>query len=177
MRIVRWILAVLALLLIAGTFVPADYETSSSIVVGAPPERIHRFVGHLEEWPKWIPWDDMDPTMETTLGEKTTGVGASQSWTGKDGAGELVFTECDPNRGVAYDMFFVDGEKRLPAHCEIRYEPVEGGTRVVWTMRGTFEGIFWRPIDGFMRLVFVPMIEDNFQQGLESLRKVVEEAA
>ena len=37
-------------------------------------------VGDLTQWPEWTPWQEMDPKMQTTFGEQTTGVGAHQSW-------------------------------------------------------------------------------------------------
>ena len=131
MKRLKLVLIVLVVLLVTlvgvGTVLPTTYEVERSIVVDAPPEAVHEWVGHLEKWPEWTTWNDGDPSMKTTLGALTTGVGASQSWTGRSGDGELELTKCDAS-GIAYGITFIEGDRRYPAKASISYSPVGTGS-------------------------------------------------
>ena len=122
-----------------------------------------------------MPWEQQDPSVITTLGDKTTGVGAKQAWTSsKAGDGEVEFTACDEQTGIAYDMTFIVKDKRVPAKASIRYAPTEDGTEVTWSMGGDLASMMPPVIRGLMKPVMCAMIGKNFAQGLASLKEKVE---
>ena len=87
-------LAVLIVLfIVAGLFLPTQYTVTRTQVIQAKPSAIHVHVNDLTKWDAWAPWKDGDPSLVITQVKKTSGVGASQSWTGKDGNGSLTFTK------------------------------------------------------------------------------------
>jgi hypothetical protein len=166
------LLAVVAL----GHILPADYKLSRSTVIKAPVAKIHEYVGELRNWDAWAPWKEMDPTIVTTFGPKTTGVGAHQSWTGKKGGGELTFTKCD-DTGIAYDMVFIMGEERLPSKGWLTYKPVEGGIEVVWGMEGNMDtSCCWGLVKHgpLMLPLMKGSIESEFDKGLAKLKTKAE---
>ncbi len=174
------VLVILGVLLVAivavGMLVPSNYTMERSIVIQAAPERVHEFVGHLDKWPQWAPWADEDPELVITMGPMSTGVGASQSWSGKDGDGDLVFTKCDPVLGIAYDMAFVMDGERLPATSAMVYSGSGTETTVTWTMEGDWEGTVPTPIAGWMTLFTPMMMGGTFESGLSKLKEVAEAA-
>lgn len=170
-------LVVLAVAFVAvGMLVPSDYTMERAIEIQAPPERVHEFVGHLDKWPEWTPWAEEDPELVVTVGPISTGVGATQSWSGKDGDGDLVFTKCDPALGVAFDMAFVMEGDRFPATSEMRYSGSGTQTTVTWTMEGDWKGSVPAPIAGWMKIFTPLMMGGMFDSGLSKLKDVAEAA-
>jgi len=152
---------------VVGALLPRDYKVSRSVVVKAEPAKIHAFVGELKRWDEWAPWKEADPTIVTTLGPSTSGVGASQSWTGTDGAGRLTFTKCDPATGISCDMVFLHGDREMPSKTWIRYEPVAGGTQVEWGIDGVMD---MPVVGGYFAQMSDMMMGSMFEKGLDKLK-------
>lgn len=174
MKILIGILVVLVVLVGVGFFLPTEYAVAKSVTIDAPPAKVHEYVGDLKKWDEFMPWTEDDPTIVTTFGDKTTGVGAHQTWTGKDGEGELTFTKSDPQSGIAYDMAFIMGETRAPSTSAMTYEKVDGGTKVTWTMEGDIADMMPPVLSGYMGLMMEGSIGDLFDRGLTKLKAKVE---
>ena len=159
---------------VAGLVMPTSYAVEKEITIDATPAQVHAYVGHLTKWEEWTPWKDADPTMTVQPGDKSTGVGASQSWTGKDGDGELTFTKCDEASGIAYDMAFIIEGTRAPATCEMTYSESDGKTTVVWTMEGDTSDFMPPVVGGLMTPLMSSSIGGMFDQGLDKLKEQVE---
>ena len=86
------IIVLIVVLVVVGLFLPTSYTVERSIVIDAQPAQIHKYVGDLNQWNTWEPWTEEDPTIVVSKGEKTQGVGASQSWVGESGDGAFTFT-------------------------------------------------------------------------------------
>ena len=169
------ILGVIAVLVVAGLCIPSSFTIARKSTIAASPSDVHAWVGDLEKWPKWMPWEQEDPSVITSLGDKTTGVGAAQSWTSsKSGDGEVEFTECDENTGIAYDMVFISKGKRAPAKASIRYAPAGDGTEVTWSMEGDLASMMPPVLSGLMKPLMSTMIGKNFAKGLAGLKEAVE---
>jgi len=150
-----------------GFFLSGDYTVERSIVINAKPADVHKLVGDLKRWEDWTPWKEADPSVHVTLGDKTSGVGASQKWTSKDGAGSLIFTAADKDKGVEYDMTYGEWTSK----GALRYEEVGKSTKVTWSMNGTVE---MPVVGGYMALLMPQMIGGQFDQGLQKLKRQVE---
>ncbi len=143
---------------------------SWSIVIDAGPEKIHEYVGDLMKWGEWTPWKEEDPTIVVTRGEKTSGVGASQSWVGESGDGALTITKNSPAEGIEYDLV-LDGGAYV---CEsaMTYETLpDGGTKVTWIMNGDMGTPV---IGGYFVLMMDSMVGEMFDRGLSNLKVRVE---
>lgn len=169
-KILLVLAALFVLAILVGLALPTAFVVERSIVVAAPPAKVHACVGDLRRWSEWTVWQESSPTMKTEFGPATTGVGASQRWTDASGSGRLVFTRCDET-GVAYDMAFIDEGAEMPAKGALDYAAQGGATRVTWSMSGDFD----TPVlGGWMRLLVQGRIEEDFEKGLAKLKRMVE---
>lgn len=171
-KIVVALVLLLVLVVVVGLALPKDFEFARRTTIQAPPERIHELVGDLRRWDDWTPWKKVDPTVAVTLGPTTSGVGASQTWTGKDGGGRLVFSECDAKTGIVYDMAFINDGHELPSKGWVKYTPAGAATEVEWGMRGTMDVPV---IGGYFATLMGPMMAGPmFEQGLADLKAKLE---
>ncbi len=169
-RLLLALVTVLILLAVVGLMIPNDYEVSRSVEINADKEKIHKYVGDLEKWPAWSPWKEGDPTIETKIGEKSTGVGASQSWTGKEGDGRLEFVKSNEDKGIGYDLFFM-GDKNK-SYAEMNYNDANNDSvEVQWIMVGE---INIPVIGGYFALMMDRMVGPMFEKGLGNLKTVTE---
>ncbi len=175
MRFIKTAGVVLIILVITvaviGLFLPTRYAVVRSTVVDASPGEIHEYVGNLKKWDLWTPWKEEDPSAVVTLGEKTSGVGASQSWVGESGTGALTITASSPKSGIEYDLLFDGGTYECKG--SIRYDRLsDGDTRVTWAMSGDMGKSL---TSGYFALLMDTMVGNMFQKGLSNLKRVVEE--
>ena len=164
--------AVLGLVIVAagvGFLLPSTYLVEKEIVIRASPAEVHVYVDDLTKWPEWAPWQEEDPSIVTTLGATTSGIGAHQSWTDDGGSGELTFTASDPASGVEYDLSFDDGA--FVSVGAFRYTDLAGTTKVTWSMQGDVgNNLIGRYFGLFSDALVGPM----FTRGLEKLKASVE---
>ena len=170
-KILIALLVLVVLVIVLGLFLPTQYEVSRSIAIDAPRTKVHVLVGDLKRWDDWTPWKKHDPSLAVTLGAKTTGEGASQSWKGKDGDGELVFTKCTASNGVEFDMSFDQG--RMMSKGAVLYEQQGDGTLVTWQLKGDLDSL--PPImAGYFAAMMPSMVGNSFDEGLATLKAKVE---
>ncbi len=154
-----------------GLLLPSGFSVKRSVVIKADKKQVHELVGDLKQWGAWSPWIEKDPTIQTTLGEKSSGVGAHQSWKGDTGTGELTFTGCDAEKGVLYDLSFDEGKYKSTGGLSYATAK-DGGVEVAWTMEGDAgKNIIGR----YMGLVMDQLVGNDFQRGLEKLKAKAEE--
>ena len=149
------------------------FEISRSTTVAAPPERVFALLEDFRQWPRWSPWEGLDPALERTYTGPATGLGSTYSWSGnrRAGRGRMEITALEPGRRVEIDLRF---EKPFPSHDQtvLALEPTDGGTEVTWTMTG--------PVSRLMRVMNLfggmdRLVGSDFEKGLFQLRKAVEE--
>ena len=178
MKVLKWVAItgglLLAALVLFGLFASRDYALARTIVIDAPPEKVHELIGDLTRWPEWAPWEEDDPSIETTLGDKSVGVGASQTWTSDSGDGRLEITASDAAAGIEYTMAFVEGETEMPADCKMSYNVKDGKTELVWEMEGSIDVAFLGPL---MAVGMDSMVGPMFDDGLEKLKALAEGTA
>lgn len=83
-----------------GLTLPQSYSVSKTIEINASTDTIKRLVVDFNEWHKWSPWQQVDPSIQFTVSEPSAGIGAHQSWLGKWGFGEMTITELTNNKMV-----------------------------------------------------------------------------
>lgn len=154
---------------VVGFFLSQDFTVSRSIEIQASPEKVYSLVGDLEQWPVWGPWKDADEALQVTLGERTKGVGASQSWVGTDGDGRLVFTKADPQTGVEFDLLF--NEDAFENTSAITYQKGTDGLIVTWEMSGHVSAPV---VGGYLAWMLPDMVTPMFDDGLAKLKAAAE---
>ena len=169
-KFLTFIFLVLLILGVVGYFLPTQYAISKSITIAASSDKIHEYVGDLNKWQEWTPWKGKDPDIEIILGDKTTGIGATQSWKDKHGGGSLVFTAWSPDKGIEYDLFFQGGKYK--SKSVIAYtSSTNKKTKVKWTLRGDTNVSI---IGGYLALFMKYSVGSMFQEGLDQLKIMVE---
>lgn len=154
----------LGLFVVIGFMLPSEYRVERSVNIEASKEQVHALVGDLSRWPTWEPWREDDPTIVTTLGEQTVGVGAHQRWTGDSGSGELTFTRSSPDAGIEFDLVF-DGEWICVGY--LTYADHENGVTVTWGMKGD---VGMNLVGRYFNLLVDAMAGPMFERGLEKLQ-------
>jgi len=163
------LIIIIVLFVVIGLFLPKNYTVSRSVIIDAPPQQIHRYLNNLNKWPKWSPWAENDPTLVVKVGDVSAGVGATQSWDGKDGDGSLVVTSSDPSKGINYDLEFNQG--KFQCKGGFVYIPDGQSTEVVWEMIGKVDTPV---IGGYFASRMDTWVGKEFEKGLRNLKNVVE---
>jgi hypothetical protein len=149
----------------------STYTVTRSTVIPAPAQDVFPLVNSFREWPKWSPWESVDPDMQRTYSGAESGVGAKYAWSGnrKAGAGNMEITESREPDVIRIRLEFI---KPFPAvnPTTFTFVPEGGGTRVTWTMTGEHKGI-GKVFALFMNMD--KMVGGDFEKGLASLASVV----
>lgn len=159
----------IALVLILGAIAPREIKAARSITINAPVERVFNAVNDLKNWEKWSPWNDMDPDMVITMGEKSVGEGASYTWAGPEmGTGKMTILKSEPSVRLLIEVEF-DGMP--PAKAPWTFEGKPEGTYVTWG----FDSKMTYPLNAMMLFMDMSsMIGNDFDKGLNKLKTVIE---
>ena len=173
MKLFKRVLLLIVVVIIIGVIYvamqPSNYSIKREHVIKAPITSVFNTVNDLKTWEKWGPWHDEDSTIVITYGANTVGVGASDSWTSKDGPGSMNTIAVEENKLIHQKMQFGDFE---PTDIYWTFKEVDGGTEVSWTMEeknAPFIFKIFAAMSGGWDAMFGPMEE----QGLKNLERVV----
>jgi len=148
-----------------------SFEVARSASIAADPALVHGLINDFHEWPKWSPWEDLDPAMERTHSGAESGVGAHYAWSGnrKAGEGSMEITSSSPDE-IGLTVSFL---KPWKATNDILFslEPTADGTQVTWTMRGEQKGLM--AILGKM-MSMDRLVGKDFEKGLARLKVAAE---
>lgn len=168
-KFILTVLLLIGLLLVVAWSRPDTYTVERSGHVPAPPEQVFELVGDLRNWPRWSPWESLDPDMQRVFSTPSSGVGASYDWSGNDeaGKGRLQIRDASPPNRLSIQLQFIEP---MPSdnHMGFDFRPDASGTQVFWTMQGqhNFATKIMSVFVSFDRL-----IGDDFEQGLQNLAR------
>ena len=161
------VLGLLLVLIVVIALQPAHFHIERSAVVAAPPSAVFEQVNDFHNWPKWSPWEKLDPGMKKTFSGSPAGSGAAYAWAGNDKAGEgkMTITGSKPSEQVDIQLEFI---KPFAATNQATFKltPSGAGTNVQWAMEGN---------NGFVSKAFAlfvdvdKMVGKDFEQGLANL--------
>ncbi|MFT3707514.1 MAG: SRPBCC family protein [Archangium sp.] len=139
------VIAVVVLGAVVASVLPREWKVTRSIVINAPPAKIHPWLIDLKRWQDWSPWTRaIDPQLRNIYEGPQDGIGARWAWLGPTmGRGQIEIVDADPKRGIALDQKIESDE--INSHARIEYADEAGATRVTWTDSGTlplFGGVF-----------------------------------
>lgn len=139
MRILKTAAVIVVVFIVAvaavGLFLPTKYAVERSVVIDATPEKVHVYVGDLRKWDEWSPWKEEDPSIVVTLGEKTPGVGASQSLDRGQRGRRAYHNTILAGERHGVDLLFDGG--RYECKSSMKYSRLpDGDTKVTWTTSG-----------------------------------------
>lgn len=166
--------ALLLLLLAAVAFaLPQHITVARSKIINAPESDVFPYVNSLKRFNEWSPWAAHDPETEYVFSGPDEGKGAQMQWRSGNpdvGSGVQEIVESQPNALVRVRLEFSGIGKASAAY---RLEPSGAGTRVVWVFDTDVGN---NPLQRWMGLMFEFWIGQDYEDGLERLKKLVESA-
>jgi uncharacterized protein YndB with AHSA1/START domain len=148
----------------------STFTVERTRTIPAPVEKVYGLIADFRQWPRWSPWEDVDPDLHRSYGGAETGQGSTYAWSGnrKAGAGSMSITAAEENELVDIDLMF---EKPFKARNRTTFTltPQGDATVVTWRMEGP------RPL--FMRVLGPLMnpdkfIGNDFDKGLDRMALV-----
>lgn len=171
-----WILAIAAIAILAvlglAASRPGSFRIARTAQIAAPPDKVFPLINDFHDWPKWSPWEKLDPAMTRSHTGNASGVGAAYSWSGnkKVGQGRMEITESERPSRIGLDLAFMAPWK-AKNRTEFLLRPAEGGTSVTWIMTGSSPFMF-KLMGLFTNMD--RMIGKDFDAGLANLKAVAE---
>lgn len=171
---VAMVVVVLVVLGIIVALQPSNFRVERSAVMAAPPEAIFAEVNDLHRWEKWSPWQKLDPNARMTYEGPSAGAGAVCRWAGNSdvGEGSMTIVESKPHEFIRIRLDFVKPFEDT-ATVEFAFQPEGEKTRVTWSMHGD-NNFIGKAMCLFMNMD--RMIGDKYEEGLASLKTIVEVA-
>ncbi|TIQ28859.1 MAG: polyketide cyclase [Mesorhizobium sp.] len=166
------LVVIIAAVLVLAATRPNDFVVSRSASIRAPAEAIFPLINDFKNWPRWSPFEKLDPNMQRTLSGADSGRGAAYAWEGnsKAGKGRMEITNSVPSSLVSLKLDF---ERPFRANNTVDFtlSPSGDGTNVTWSMRGA------RPFIAKLMGLFMnfdALIGKDFEAGLDNLKHATE---
>jgi effector-binding domain-containing protein len=141
-----------------------SFDIHESKTMKVPLSVVYKNINDFKNWENWGPWYELDSTIIATYPEKTSGIGASYSWTGKEGNGSMKTLAAVQNKEIIQQIDFGSG---TTPEVYWNFNSTKDSTEVTWGMRGKSsfsEKIYWL-INGGIEKNMQPM----YKRGLELL--------
>lgn len=164
------IIVLAAAVLIAGAILPAKVSVKAEREIFLSPQKIFYSLATFSNRMQWDPWAATDSTATAEFSLKDGYVGSTYSWNG-----EIIKTGSETIDSVGFGSYirsslnFNDGGK--PAKAEWILNPTDAGTMVTWQFEG--EGAY--PVERIFLNLFKKSMQKSFTDGLENLKKLLEE--
>ncbi|RAJ05296.1 polyketide cyclase/dehydrase/lipid transport protein [Chitinophaga skermanii] len=163
------VLLIILGLVIFSLFLPSLIRVERSRTIKAPIETLFEQVNDLKNWPTWSPWFGLDPNMQTTFGEKTSGAGAFYRWHSQQkhvGSGSVTINESRPYELITCDIHF---EGRGINKSTFRFEPGTPGVKITWTFEMN-TGL--HPIKKLFGRLMDKYVGPDFEKGLRKIETI-----
>ena len=174
LKVIAYILIlILAVFLIGGLFLPADYNLEVSTTINKPVDVIFPMVTNYEKRIAWSPWAAMDPDAKNTFIGTPGEIGSSWTWDGdpaKVGKGTATLESIIPGKEMTSKLEFISPQSGV-AHEKMTFTETAGVTEVVWR----FDQKLGYPVERYVGAFFLDSIlGPPLKAGLESLKEQCE---
>src|ERR1700761_6388741 len=107
-KILLILVSILLIVIVTGLILPANVVVTRSVLINRPASLVYATVSSFQLFPKWSPWQDLDPNVRQSVEGPREGPGAKLIWSGNDrvGNGTQVITHVVPNESVDSDVDF-----------------------------------------------------------------------
>ncbi|MBI1287839.1 MAG: polyketide cyclase [Flavobacteriales bacterium] len=179
MKALKYILIAVVVLIaipaITALFVQKDFSVERSIIIERPKEQVFDYLKHLRNQDNFSKWGQMDPNMKKTFSGTDATVGFISAWESQNpdvGKGEQEITAIIDGEKVDFELRFLE-PWQATNFASLSTESVgDERTEVTWSFRGRME----YPMNLMLVATdFDKAIGDDFNQGLENLKKILEE--
>jgi Polyketide cyclase / dehydrase and lipid transport len=162
------VLGIIALFFVISVFLPSVNKVERSISFKGNADSVFNNINTLKNWNKWSHWQLIEPTIQIQYYGPTSGVGATQHWSGKDGKGKLTIVESIAPRLVAYQLQFEDFTP-MNGYVEIDAN-ADSSITVHWVMKADAGK---NPLMKYFGLMMDPMMGPDFEAGLKNLSVLI----
>jgi hypothetical protein len=167
--------AVLAVLIVVIATRPGKFRVVRSATMSAPASAVFAQVNDFHKWETWSPWAKLDPGCKNSFEGPSAGKGAIFRWDGDKnvGAGSMTILESRPSELIRIQLDFIRPFAGT-SDVEFTFKPQGERTAVTWSIAGKNNFI-----GKAIGLVFdcEKMIGGNYDQGLASIKSIVEGTA
>ncbi len=126
----------LAIFFLGALLLPSDYEVERSTIIDSPRAEVYDYAINLRTREQWNPWSGEDETAVFQYQGSGKQVGDSYTWTGnKMGEGKLTIKALTPPEQFVSELQFIEPFEDIVEE-ELRFEDVDGKTKVTWFTRG-----------------------------------------
>ena len=169
-KILLGLIALLVVLAVVGLILPRHVSVKRSVTINRPASLVYATVNSFVLFPKWSPWQDLDPNMSQSTEGPRDGVGAKLIWKGNDkvGSGTQLITASSADQSVASDLNFGD---MGTAKSLVTLTADGNTTRTTWTVDVDMGA---NPIGHYFGLTMDGMLGKDFASGLSKLKSLVE---
>ena len=174
-RILIVLAGVIAALFGYAALQPSEYTIAREIVVHAAPDAVFPYINDSKLTNEWMPWRDLDPSVQMSFSGPTAGVGSVSSWTstGKMGVGKAEVFSSTFNQSVKTQLTYTE-PMEMSQVAEISLTPTTNGTTVTWKVTGS-NNLIGRVFCLVMNMDKV--VGGEFEKGLVKLKTTVESGA
>ncbi|TRO63974.1 SRPBCC family protein [Christiangramia sabulilitoris] len=179
MKIFKYLLFLLLIFIIGASIYIATkdgkFQVEKKEMMAAPQEVIFNEVNDFTTWKSWEPWSQEATDMIINYGEKTSGEGASYSWSSEEmGEGEIETTKANPFTNLEQIITFKTpfGESTSDIYWEFQKEG--DSTLVTWGMKGE-QNFMEKAAFLFQDESLNDMMQPMFTKGLNNLEEVLRE--
>jgi uncharacterized protein YndB with AHSA1/START domain len=137
----KWIglgfLAAVGVFCVVVALQPSEFAVKRSLSMQAPPAAVFAEVEDFHRWPRWSPWEKLDPSMKKDFSGPPAGVGSSYHWVGNDqvGEGRMTIRRADAPSRIEIELVFIEPWAATNP-TTFTFEPEGTGTRTTWSMKG-----------------------------------------
>jgi hypothetical protein len=173
MKILKWLLGLIALVLVGGLLMPGLSHVERSMTINATTNTIFAQVTELKNWKNWSPWYSRDPNMAMVYSQPSSaGTGAYYTWDSANkevGKGKMTILDEKPNENVHIKLEF-DGMG--VSTCDFKLIATDSTTTMVkWSMDSD-HGL--NPLSRIMGTMMDKFVGPDFEKGLANLKAMTE---
>ena len=171
MIIIYLFAAVIIALLVIASVLPKTFSIEKNIIISKPVDEVMKKVGDLNFYSKWNPWQQSDPSALHEITGTPQTRGHKYAWNGKKvGMGSLTLRDID-DKHIHFDLEFLKPWKSKAKDNWLFEHWGNSETKVTWQNSGELP---W-PIARLMGPLINKNLNHQFEQGLNSLKKMCEE--
>jgi len=171
-KVIIVLVSVILLLVVASYFLPGHAVVVRSAKISAPVELVYAQVSDFNNWNKWSPWYEKDPSIKQIItGNAGMGKHLMKWESQKDdvGHGSVEFDKVIENKSIDATLTFDD--MGMSSIMMYRFEPTPSGSNVVWSDSAT---LGYNPMMRWMGLFMDKFMGPDFEAGLKNLKEVSE---
>lgn len=156
------------IILVLPVMLPSKFSMSRSIEIDAPVATVFTKLTDLNEYVKWNPFPEGDPTNTTEV--TGVGIGSYLVWKGeKTGEGKMIIAAIEPEQKIGIKMEFY---KPMSAEGTVHWitkTASSGKTEMVWTFDQDL-----KYFNRYFGLFMDAMMGKHFEKGLSNYKTMIE---